>query len=85
MTQWNVVLVLISILGLVTAITAPIVKLNTNITKLTVTISSIDEKMRSFDKDNSKSHDRLWRQLEEGKTTVTDHEKRITIIETRVK
>lgn len=42
MNEWGVVLVIIALIGLVTAIVTPLLKLNTSITKLNVTLNNLD-------------------------------------------
>lgn len=41
--EWQVVLVIISLVGLVTAVVTPILKLNTSITNLNATMKNLDE------------------------------------------
>jgi hypothetical protein len=41
MTEWQVVLVIIALFGFITAVVTPIVKLNTNITKLTSAVERL--------------------------------------------
>lgn len=41
--EWEIVLVLVTLVGLFTAVLTPLLKLNTSITKLNTTIKNLDE------------------------------------------
>ena len=81
--EWTVLTVIITLFGFGAAVVTPLLKLNTNITKLTMTMSNVDEKLKSLDSANSKGHDRIWKELEDHGGSITDHEKRILKIENK--
>lgn len=85
MTEWGVVGVIVVLLGLVGTIVTPLIKLNTSIVKLTVKLDAFGEDLAKLTAENGKSHDRIWRDLEEKDTTLEDHEHRIYAIEVRNK
>lgn len=85
MTEWGVFAVIAALVGFTVAIVTPIIKLNTNITRLTVTIENILREQESAKSANGKSHDRIWKELEEHGGQLYDHETRITKIEERNK
>ena len=88
MGEWQVVGVIIALVGLVGAIVGPIIKLNTNITRLTVTMETIARQLSDQEESNHKSHERLWkkndeqdRKLESHGKALTEHEGRISRLE----
>ena len=72
--EWAVVGVIITLIGLVTAIITPMIKLNTSITTLTSKMSQLVE----IQQKNEKKHDGYETELE-------DHEIRITVLEEKNK
>lgn len=85
MTEWGVFVVIAALVSFAVAIVTPILKLNTNITRLTVTIENILYEQEETKIANGKSHDRIWKELEEHGGQLGDHETRITKIEERNK
>ena len=60
MTEWQVVGVIIALVGLVGAIVAPLIRLNSTITKLTL---MVDQLVKDMDEQHRRSHDahtKLW-------------------------
>ena len=81
MTEWGVVLVIISLIGLLSAVTAPIIKLNTAIVKLTVKLDDIikgNDDFRIRYTDNMKFLKHTDEHLQE---QIDEHEHRITVLE----
>lgn len=85
MTEWGVVLVIISVVGLIAAVTGPIVKLNTSITKLTVMMGNVTGDLDELTTKNSKSHERIHEKLERHDGAINDHDKRIHVLERAIK
>ncbi len=83
MTEWGVFGVIVALVGFAAAIVTPIIKLNTNITRLTVTIENILREQEAAKSANSKSHDRIWTELDAHGDKLGEHEIRITKIEER--
>ncbi|MDL2294227.1 hypothetical protein LJC60_06305 [Ruminococcaceae bacterium OttesenSCG-928-D13] len=88
MTEWGVVGVLVVLVGLIVTISGPIIKLNTNITKLTMAIKNTTEDVTGLttkhDDDmrkNSESHARIWEHNKMQDEKITDHDKRIHVLE----
>ena len=88
MTEWQVVLVIIAIAGLITGIGAPVIRLNTSITRMTVTmeklvtdINRIVRDMESSENRNTAGHERLWEHNGKQDDRISDHESRITLLE----
>ena len=81
MTEWQVVGVLIALVGFVAAIVTPIIKLNTSIVKLSILVDGLGNKLSAMETANSVSHDRIWNKLEEHGEELVDHDKRIIKLE----
>ena len=81
MTEWQVVGVIVVLVGLGVSIITPIIKLNTTITKLTTIVERLTGDVTELTVRNSKTHDRIFAQLDKHTDKLNDHEKRITILE----
>ena len=81
MTEWQVVGVLIALVGFVAAIVTPIIKLNTSIVKLSMLVDGLGNKLSTMESTNAASHDRIWNKLEEHGEELVDHDKRIIKLE----
>nr|DAG37725.1 MAG TPA: protein of unknown function (DUF948) [Caudoviricetes sp.] len=83
MTEWQVVGVIIALVGLVGAIVAPLIRLNSTITKLTL---MVDQLVKDMDEQHRRSHDahtKLWDHQNEQDEKLVNHEIRITKLENR--
>lgn len=83
MNEWDVVLVIGSILSILAIILPPIIKLNTTITKLNTIIEQVIVDMRTTKEKNSNMHKRLWEKNSEQDEQLEDHEIRINNLENR--
>lgn len=81
MTEWEVVGVIVVLVGLVAAFVGPIIRLNTNITKLTVTMERLAKDMDVMQENSHDAHKRLWDHNDEQDKTLNDHETRISTLE----
>lgn len=81
MTEWEVMGVITALVGFAAAIVAPIVKLNTNITRLTVTLNGLSKEADKREIDNTDGHRRLWNSVDAHTAELNAHDKRITVIE----
>ena len=81
MTEWTVVVVISSLLGMGAIIIRPIIKLNTTITILNETVCNLKGDIEEIARKNTESHTRLWEKCGEHDKTLVDHENRICWIE----
>ena len=81
MSEWTVVGVVIALIGFAASIVGPVVKLNTSITKLTVTMDTLASRLIKIESDNHDSHKRLWQHNDEQDDKLADHEHRIKVME----
>lgn len=84
MNEWGVVLVIISLIGLVTAIVTPLLKLNTAITKLNVTLTNLDnlvyesrEKQQMHEKESSEKFEQHEHRLTEHTVKIKNLEREV--------
>ena len=90
MTEYQVIGVIVTLVGLGVAIITPIIKLNTNIVRLTVAADNLTVAHSKMDKDNEAAHKQLHERInhrkkenEELDERVSDHERRIGILENK--
>lgn len=81
MTEWQIVTVIVVLVGLGISVITPIIKLNTTITKLTTIVERLSGDVTDLTARNSKTHDRIFAQIDKNTDAINDHEKRITVLE----
>ena len=72
--DWTVIAGVAALVGLIGGIVAPILKLNTSITQLTVVVNGLAKGFEKLTDKNDGAHEKINEKLD-------DHEKRIFIIE----
>lgn len=81
MSEWGVFGVIVALIGFAVSIVTPIIKLNTNITKLTVTLERMVKDVDIQKNSSHEAHKRLWAKNEEQDKRINDHEKRLSLVE----
>ena len=81
MTEWAVVGVIVTLIGLIAAVVKPLITLNTTLTKLVDSVATLDKNITALTTDNTASHARIWGELDEHDEKLNDHETRLTIME----
>lgn len=81
MTEWGVVGVVVMLVGLIAAIVGPMIKLNTAITTLTVTMRHFEGNFNELTSKNQAGHERIWKELSGHRQELAGHETRITKLE----
>ena len=81
MTEWSVILVIVTLVGLVSAIVTPLIKVNTSATKLVCAVEALEKNLEKIITKNSESHDRLWKHNEAQDRQLANHETRIKVME----
>lgn len=84
MTEFGVVEVLATLVGLFITIGIPILKLIASITRLTVTVEALQKDFTSVTAKNTESHRRIWARLEGHDQELADQDGRIKKLEGRV-
>lgn len=81
MTEWGIVTVLATLVGLFAAIVTPILKLTRAITKLTVTVENLDRRVVDLGCDNKAEHEKFEQHNKEQDEKLDEHGNRITVLE----
>ena len=81
MTEYSVVIIVVGMITTAIAIGAPVIKLNTAITKLIVRLDSLGADLDALEHRNHESHRRLWEKVDEHEDRLADHEARLQVIE----
>ncbi len=88
MAQWDVVLVITSLVGLFLTVGVPIIGLNKTITTLNIRLDHMEKETNEQKNDideirvaSKESHRRIWEHNTSQDKRIDDHEKRITILE----
>mgnify|MGYP005767060839 FL=1 len=86
--QWEVVGVIVTLVGLAAAVGGPVLKLNGSITRLTTLLQAIEHRLDTLEQGAkeqrthaAESHRRIWNHNDEQDARLEDHEKRITLLE----
>lgn len=83
MDKWNVLLVIIEIVGFLAVLMPPVIKLAKSMTKLEEAISALSAQLTEIKTDNAAAHKRIWDKVDAHDETINDHETRITVLEHR--
>lgn len=78
---WEIFLGIGALISFIVAVTGPMLKLNTSITKLNSSVEVLKGAIDRIETDNDKSHRRIWEHNEEQDKLIADNTKRINDIE----
>lgn len=81
MTEYGVVIIVVAMITTAITIGAPVIKLNTAITKLIVKLDSLGKDFDELEIHNHESHRRIWEHNGKQDKRLEDHESRLKIIE----
>ena len=92
MTEWQVVLVIVTLVGLVATILGAALKVNNKFTdslinftntntKLDTTVTELGKQLLKLEDRNSDNHSRIWEHSEAQDKVLNEHDRRITILE----
>ena len=88
MREWDVFLMIVALVSFLLAVGAPIIKLNSAITKLNTLIETsmkrldkLEEDDESMQKNSRQAHQRLHDRIDGVESRVHDHETRLSILE----
>ena len=83
MNEWGVIQTVAAVIALFVTVGAPVLKLNAAITKQSVLLSSLDEKLKQISKEKTEAHKRLWDHNTKQDEAISNHEARIKVLEER--
>lgn len=81
MSEWTVVSVLVTLVGLCAAIVRPLLSLKGVITRLTEIVNNLEENVSEITNKNSEAHGRIWEKIEEQNQQLRGHEVRLILLE----
>lgn len=81
MNEWEVVGVLVVLIGLITAICKPVVQLTRAITKLTDAVGELERRLEREHSDNEITHERLYQRDAEHEKRLSELERRLACLE----
>ena len=76
--NWQVLLVIVFLVGLLASVIKPILKLNSTLTRLDTTLLSIQNDSERRERENIKEHDKFNERLDEHEDTLVEHDKSIS-------
>ena len=74
---WEIFVGIASIVGFITTVTAPMIKLNSNLTKLNDHLEVLKSSLEDFKHTNEKSHKRIWEHNGEQDSKINKLDERI--------
>lgn len=83
MSEWTVITVIVTLVGLGAAVLRPLINLNSVITRLTEVVKALDGDFAEMSQKNSDAHGRIWEKVEEHDDAINVHEVRLTLIENK--
>lgn len=81
MAEWDVVGVIVALVGFVAAIAGPMIKLNGSITRLTVAVEGFKNSLDKLDSENRASHKEFYSRLDGHDRTLAGHDARLKHLE----
>ena len=81
MNEWSVVGVLVVLVGLFLSVGAPVIRLNSTLTKLSTLVEGLRDRQAQQEQNNTEGHRRLLKHNDEQDATLNDQETRNTILE----
>ena len=79
--SWEIFLGIAALISFIIAVTGPMLKLNTSITKLNASVDILKNALDKMEEDNEKSHKRIWERIEDQDKVIAEHAKKINNIE----
>lgn len=83
--EWDVVLVIVALVAFVKVFTDASSNWTKAVTELNVVVKQLTKCVDEFKDNNAKTHERIFEQLEEHDDTLSNHDKRISILEEKEK
>ena len=81
MAEWGVYGVIAALVTFEVCIGTPLLKLNTNLTRLNVVLELFQKQFDDEKTCNAKEHTEIWDKCEHHDTALGDHESRISVLE----
>lgn len=85
MSEWAVVTVIVTLVGLIAAIVTPLVKLSSTLTNLKANMEHLKEDVETLESSSEKGSGKLWEHEKEQDRHLSQLELRLTVMEKRKK
>ena len=82
--EWTIVGVIVVLIGLVAAITKPLLAWNTNLTENTMAIKGLTDSIKGNEKCNADEHIAMWNELEKHCDVIGRHDTEIAVLKEKV-
>ncbi len=83
MTEWGIVLVLITLGGGLASVVKPIISLTGAITKLNASVEKLSRDLDDTIRNNIESHQHIWEHNHKQDKTLSNLDKRVAVLEER--
>lgn len=83
MTEWQVVGVIVVLVGFTASIVTPIAKLTAKIAELCTALKTANNDLAELTSRNKEAHGRIFNKLDDHEAALADHDKRIFVLETK--
>ena len=81
MSEWTIVTVIATLVGLLATVVRPLMDLNATITRLTEVVNTLEKNISGMSAKNSESHGWLWEKCGEHDELLNRHETRLLLLE----
>lgn len=81
MSEWTVITVVATLVGLLATVVRPLMALNATITRLTEVVNTLEKNIAGLSAKNSEAHGRLWEKAEAQDEALGRHETRLLLLE----
>ena len=79
--KWETFLTVVTIVSFIIAVCGPMMKLNTTLTKVLDKAEALEKSFAENRSSNSKTHERIFNELEDHGEKLSDHEARLRVME----
>lgn len=81
MNEWTVVTAIVVLVGLISAVASPVVKLNTTLAKLNTTVDTLEKDVEAMKQRNAQGHNQIWESNKEQDKQLADLSVRLAVME----
>lgn len=81
MQEWDVVVVIIALAGLIMTMFGPVVRLTRAITRLTGSVENLERNVSTLTSENRETHAKLWAAVKQHGECLSEHGSRLRMIE----
>ncbi len=79
--EWTIVTTIVVLIGLMTAVLTPMLKLNSAITRLNVTVDALAAQLAEYRKEERDARGKLWKAVNAQDDRLNEQDKRLALLE----